>query len=178
MIKDLTTAMACAERALALARDLDNVRAPGDLRQVSAGVRHELDCVIQSLSDALDGLAEAAVGDRPGQVRSDADDTSRAAAGTVAVKSGTQRAKILKALAAGDRTDYELQVDLGIDQNSERPRRVELVQSGYVQPTEQTRRHRDAEFRVWAITELGYEVVVALYGEQETPPPLPSPTLF
>jgi hypothetical protein len=66
MISDLTDAMACAERALALAKDLDTVRGPGDLRQVSAGVRHELDCVIQSLSNALDGLAEAAVGDRPG----------------------------------------------------------------------------------------------------------------
>jgi hypothetical protein len=178
MIFDLTNAMACAERALALAKDLDTVRGPGDLRQVSAGVRHELDCVIQSLSDVLDGLTEAAVGDRPGQVRSDADATSRAAATAIVVKSGSQRGEILKALAKGDRTDFELQVELGIDQNSERPRRGELVRSGFVQATEQTRRHRDAEFRVWAITDLGYEVVTRLYGEQEAPPPKPSPTLF
>jgi hypothetical protein len=36
----------------------------------------------------------------------------------------------------------------------------------------------DADFRVWAITDLGYEVVTALYGEQEAPPSKPSPTLF
>jgi hypothetical protein len=178
VISDLTDAMACAERGLALARDLDTVRGPGDLRQVAAGVRHELDCVVQRLSDALDAYAEAAVGDRPGQVRTDADETSRAAAAAIVVKSGSQRGEILKELAKGDRTDYELQVKLGIDQNSERPRRGELVRSGYVQATEQTRRHRDADFRVWAITDLGYEVVTALYGEQEAPPPKPSPTLF
>jgi hypothetical protein len=178
MIDNLTKAMACAERALALVRDLDQVRGPGDLAQVKAGAAHEMDCVVQRLSDALDELHEAAAGNRPGLVRSDADRTSQAAAVTVAVKSGSQRGEILKALATRDMTDYELQVELGIDQNSERPRRGELMRAGYVRPTEMTRDHKGNEFRVWQITKLGYEVVVSLYGVRETPPPMPTQSLF
>lgn len=171
-MNDFSDAMKCAERALALAKDLDHVRSPGDLRQIAGGLRHELDCVIQRLSDGLDALTTDATADRSGKVRSDARETSRAAAEGIRIKSGTQRAKILTGLYQfGDQTDRELQERLAIDQNSERPRRIELVDGGYVAPalfadgTARMRTHRGTEWQIWTLTTKGVVTAQGLLGE-------------
>jgi hypothetical protein len=166
-------AMKCAERARDLARDLDQVRTPGDLRQVAAGLRLELDCIIQRLADGQDQLRTLAAGDREGKVRADALPTSRASAVTIRPKSGTQRAAVLLALYRwGDLTDFEIQERLKIDQNSERPRRGELVDGGMVAPLLNadglgiTRRHKGTDWQLWTLTETGATVAWDLSGEE------------
>lgn len=171
-MSDFADAMRCAERAQALARDLDKVRGPGDLAQVASGLRQEIDCIIQRLSDGLDGIRTAAVGDRPGKVRNDALPTSRAA-GEVVLRPGSQRAEVLLALYRwGDLTDYEIQERLAMDQNSERPRRGELVDAQLVAPavapgagTPVTRRHKGRDWQVWRLTGLGAEASATILNE-------------
>jgi hypothetical protein len=177
---ELIEAIKCAERALALAHDLDKVRGAGDLAQISAGVRHELDCVIQNVCNARDALGESAVGNRTGKVRTDADATSEAAARAIAVKSGSQRHKVLDALYRfGDQTDEELQIRLQLDQNSERPRRGELVDAGFVTPTNLQRLNRKGlQCRVWTLSSAGYSTAVALSGHPEIPRETQAQSLF
>lgn len=67
-----------------------------------------------------------------GLVRNDAPDTSQAAAVLKAKKVEADRARILARLAERPSTDDELQVDLGLPPNTERPRRVELVRQSKV----------------------------------------------
>lgn len=163
-IKD---ALACAERALILAHDLDKVRGPGDLRQVAAGVQRELDCVIQKLSDARDAMHGAAAGDRPGKVRNDALGTSEQAARLV-VRPGSKRAAVLLALYRfGDQTDYELQERLEMDQNTERPRRGELVDAFLVAPYVDAagavvRVHKGRAWQVWTLTSAGVDAAARM----------------
>lgn len=164
-------AMRCAERARDLARDLDKVQGPGDVAQMAAGLRHELNCVIQRLSDGLDALRADATGDRPGKERNDARATSRAAA-RVLLRPGSQRALVLDALYRwGDLTDHEIQTKLEMDPSSERPRRGELVDGGFVTPALKlpengggaiTRKHKGREFQVWRITKTGVEAAAKL----------------
>jgi hypothetical protein len=157
-----------AKRALDLARDLDKVRDAGAIGQIASGLQHELHAVLLGLSAQESEAIESVAGDRPGKVRADARPTSRAAA--VQVKSGTDRHRILVALhAQGGQTDHELQGYLSMDQNTERPRRGELVDSGYVMATEVTRQHGGRDWTVWEITDLGFEVWAALSGEVDPP---------
>lgn len=72
------------------------------------------------------------IGNRPGKARRDHPATSRAAALAIAPRTGTQRRKVLNAIAYKPRTDEELQADLRMNANSERPRRVELVEGGWI----------------------------------------------
>lgn len=159
-MSDFSEAMACAERALSMARDLDKVRGPGDLRQVAAGVQSELVCVIQKLSDGLDALRQDAAGDRPGKVRNDALATSEAA-GKLVVRPGSKRAAVLLALYRwGDLTDFEIQERLEMDPNTERPRRGELVDANLVTPVvingmAVTRMHRGRAWQAWQLTLAG-----------------------
>jgi hypothetical protein len=159
-MSDFSEALTCAERALTLARDLDKVRGPGDLRQVASGVQSELVCVIQKISDGLDALRTDATGDRPGKVRNDALDTSRAAAGRV-LTPGSKRAAVLLALYQyGDLTDFEIQERLKMDPNTERPRRGELVDANLVTPVvingmAVTREHRGRAWQAWQLTVAG-----------------------
>lgn len=73
--------------------------------------------------------------DTPGLVRTDAATTSRKAAEAVWPTSGTKRAAVLaeitRAGSAGA-TDEEISAALEMSPNTERPRRVELVRSGWV----------------------------------------------
>jgi hypothetical protein len=178
MIESLRQSIACAQRAMDLARDLDKVRSPGDLAQVSGGVQHELACVIRTLSDALDAQRLAAADDRTGKERGDAPETSRAAASLV-VKSGTQRHNILRSLLQrGDQTDYELQQNVGIAESSERPRRGELVDAGFVTATRLTREHRGREFQIWTLTKLGHDLILDLDGLPPAGSAAPITTLF
>jgi hypothetical protein len=162
-----------AERAESLARDLTHCRTPGDLAQVSAGLQQECATLVAHLREAVRASLVAATGQREGKVRSDADTTSRAAAKAITVKSGTQRHAVLSALGEEDMTDYEIQAWTRIDQNSERPRRCELVDLGFVQATDRTKQHDGNEWRVWKATQAGLDLLVAL-GEK--PPARPEPT--
>jgi hypothetical protein len=169
-------AMKCAERARDLARDLDQVRTPGDLRQVAAGLRLEVDCIIQRLADGQDQIRTTAAGNREGKVRADALSTSRATAAAIRPRSGTQRAAVLLALYRwGDLTDFEIQERLEIDQNSERPRRGELVDGGLVAPVltgdglGNTRRHKGSDWQLWTLTAAGASAARDLAGEERKP---------
>jgi hypothetical protein len=73
--------------------------------------------------------------DRPGKARRDGPDTSKRAALEVAPRTGTQRRRVLDAIASassGGLTDEQLQTRLGMSGDSERPRRVELVEGGWI----------------------------------------------
>jgi hypothetical protein len=169
-MSDFADALRCAERARDLSRDLSKVRGPGDLAQIAAGLNVEIDCIIQRLSDGLDAIRTAAAGDRPGKERNDALPTSRDAARLV-VRSGTQRADVLLALFRwGDLTDYEIQERLAMDQNSERPRRGELVDAQLVAPTVApggvavTKQHKGRDWQVWRLTQLGVDAATRIAG--------------
>lgn len=171
----LADALKCAERARDLARDLDRVRGPADLRQVAAGVRQEVDCIIRTVSDAMDERRKAAMGDFEGKLRLDAPATSRAAARAITVKSGSQRALVLLALYnGGDLTDFEIQERLSLAPSSERPRRGELVDAGFVRPVihtdgsfigmGRTKTHNGSEWQLWTLTRDGIRVAMELGG--------------
>lgn len=81
-------------------------------------------------------------------------DTSFAASVYVAPKAGTYRRRILDALTTrGPATDVQIQTALGIAPNTERPRRVELVEGGFVQDSGQRIRHEGQEHIVWQAVE-------------------------
>jgi len=164
-------ALKCAERALVLLGDLNQVRNPADLRQVVAGGQRELECVIREISDGLDEQRRLATGERDGKVRSDALSTSKATARTIAVKSGSQRAAVLLALYhRGDLSDFEIQEILGLSPSSERPRRGELVDAGFVRPVLNgegggvTKRHNGSDWQLWQLTDDGASVASGLTG--------------
>lgn len=172
----ITDALACTERALALARDLDKVRDAGSLSQIASGLRRELDCAIQRLSDARDAIAGAATDDHAGKVRNDALATSRAAELAV-TRPGSKRAEVLLALYRwGDLTDYEIQERLQMDPNTERPRRGELVDAQLVAPVvvtsgpgemrAATKTHRGREWQIWTLTPSGAAVAHGLAGAE------------
>ena len=78
---------------------------------------------------------QLAFDDAPGLVQANHPDTSRAAALGVLPRTGTQRRRVYDYLVRqGDlgASDYELQHWLEMDGNTERPRRVELVNAGLV----------------------------------------------
>lgn len=68
----------------------------------------------------------------PGKARRDGAPTSKLAALTVAPRTGTQRRRVLDAIATRPSTDDELQAALRMSGNTERPRRVELVDGGWI----------------------------------------------
>lgn len=167
----ITEALGCAERALMLTRDLDKARDPGSLSQIASGLRRELDCVIQRLSDARDAMVGAATEDHSGKVRNDALATSRAAALAV-TRPGSKRAEVLLALYRfGDLTDYEIQQKLQMDPNTERPRRGELVDAQLVTPVvingmAVTRMHRGRAWQAWQLTAAGEAAAEELLGAE------------
>jgi transcription initiation factor IIE alpha subunit len=87
-------------------------------------------------------VSQLSFDDRPGLVRNDHPDTSRQAAELVLPKSGTQRRKVYDLICRwGEATDSEIQRALGMNGNTERPRRVELVRQGLIKDSG----HRIAE---------------------------------
>jgi len=81
--------------------------------------------------------------DAPGaKLRNDARPTSRAAATKVAPGSGTQRGRVLRCVVdagAEGVTDDQVRDRLGMELNTVRPRRLELVEQGYVIDSGDTR---------------------------------------
>ena len=60
-------------------------------------------------------------------------DTSKAAAERIEPKAGSLRAKVLAYLRVeGPSTDKEIQAGLNMQGSTQRPRRIELVESGHV----------------------------------------------
>lgn len=80
---------------------------------------------------------------RPGIVGAHHPDTSRAAALAVMPRTGTQRRRVFDYIvgcAGFGATDLELQNNLSLGGNSERPRRIELVEAGLIEDSGVRRR--------------------------------------
>ena len=79
-------------------------------------------------------------------------DTSYGASVYVAPRTGTVRAEVMNYLVIhGPSTDVEIQRGLGIVPNTERPRRVELVEGGFVKDSGKVKRHHGREHILWEI---------------------------
>ena len=80
-------------------------------------------------------------------------DTSRLAALDVLPRTGTQRRRVYDyILRSGGATDFEIQNGLGISGNTERPRRVELVDGGLVADYGRRRREAGRLAIIWTAT--------------------------
>jgi hypothetical protein len=81
--------------------------------------------------------------------------TSEAAAVAIEPRSGTLRRMVLehlRACGAQGATDDEIQHALDMNPSTQRPRRIELVNSGLVKETSRTRRTRSGRMAtVWVI---------------------------
>jgi hypothetical protein len=87
-----------------------------------------------------------------GKARRNHPETSHNAAYAVEPNTGTLRRLVLEAIARQPRTDEELQHDLTMNPNTERPRRVELVDGGWIEPSGEVRRTEGgAEAIVWQL---------------------------
>ena len=87
-----------------------------------------------------------------GLVRTDHPDTAREAAAMVAPRIGTQRRKVYDFIAStgvAGATDIEIQTSLGMGGNTERPRRVELVDQGLISDSGRRRMHGGRRHIVW-----------------------------
>ena len=91
--------------------------------------------------------------DRPGLVRRDHPDTSHIAAATIP-RTGTLRRAVYDAIhRTGDEgmTDSELQRALDMDGNTERPRRVELIDAGLIKDSGRRRYEGGRPMIVWVV---------------------------
>lgn len=107
----------------------------------SAVVR-SVDQLRQALHDSAVESAAAVVAPAPGAVRRSDPDTSHAAARSLTLRSGTQRHRVLAALAACGgygANDYELGRKVGILRTAAGTRRKELERMGLVKATDGTR---------------------------------------
>ena len=82
--------------------------------------------------------------------------TSKDAALAAMPRTGTQRHRVLIALCRRSSLDEELQDSLGMNPSTERPRRVELVEGGWVQDSGLRRQTRSGQSAVvWELTPRG-----------------------
>jgi hypothetical protein len=97
------------------------------------------------------------------KLRADAQPTSAAAAAKATLRAGTARRRVLALLVdVTDATDEELQRALDLGPNTQRPRRVELVEAGFVEPTELTRPTSTGSASiVWTATAAGHAALAA-----------------
>lgn len=85
-----------------------------------------------------------------GMVGRDHPDTSREAAEAVEPRTGTQRRRVYDLIReTGGCTDIDCQRVLGLDGNTERPRRVELVEAGLVRDSGERRRVNGRRMIIW-----------------------------
>lgn len=123
----------------------------------------EAEATISAAIDDLEARRRAAaavrdaevVANRDGLTTAEPSATSARAARLVEPRTGSQRARILRYVveAPNGVTDYEISRDLQLLPNSERPRRNELVDGGYVVDSGRTRRHRGSDWAVWEATD-------------------------
>lgn len=178
--------LAAASRARTLATDLERSDRDVDRHQVAAGVRHELDAILRAVRVALEELGRSATGDRPGKVRADAPGTSRAAAESITLKTGTARWAILEALwfaGPAGMTDHEIQHALAVNgfpmnPSTERPRRGELVDANLVWGSG-SRVHGEQQWTIWTLTQKGADAYrERVPGPPRVVTPTGEPTLF
>jgi hypothetical protein len=101
-------------------------------------------------------LADEVTQAREGKVARNPRATSAKAARNIAPKAGTQRGRVLAAIAEhGGLTDFELAERLGMLDNSIRPRRAELLDACLVRDAGRVRQHRGHWWVVWEATEAG-----------------------
>jgi hypothetical protein len=116
-------------------------------------------------------MTQGSLHEESAKLRKDANETSRLAALRAAPKSGTQRhALLLKFAAAGARgmTDDEVADAMVWSPNTARPRRVELLDGGWVGNSGSHRpSFYDNPATVWVITEQGVEYVKNLQRAKE-----------
>lgn len=91
----------------------------------------------------------------PGLARNDHPDTAKLAALRAAPRTGTARRRVLMTIAncgADGATDEEIQHSLGMNPSTQRPRRVELVQGGWIEDSGKRRRTLSGDQAiVWVI---------------------------
>jgi hypothetical protein len=103
--------------------------------------------------------------DRPGkhQRPGDAAETQISSAMEIQPASGRERIRVLNVIAATEgrgATDEEIQILLQMNPSTERPRRVELVEKGWVEKTELRRRTRSGRSAVvWRLTPAAWHVL-------------------
>lgn len=102
--------------------------------------------------------------------------TAATAAELVAPKAGTQRAKVLATFAylaledAAPRdhvrkwTDVDLATLTKLPANSVRPRRVELVDAGWLRDSGERRKHNGRDHVCWTLTEAAIEALGRAHG--------------
>jgi len=166
-----TVAWGALTRARELVGQLDWNRSTEELDRVQAGIKHELETALVALQAAHPGAMvvpgfcapadvaaswEASVG----LVRNDHGDTAKAAAESIKLRSGTQRAAVLIEIYMARHTvgmsDEMVQAVLGMGASSERPRRVELCRMGFVEDSgKRVHTSTGREAVVWAVTEAG-----------------------
>jgi ParB-like chromosome segregation protein Spo0J len=124
------------------------------LRRATTLLTTDLPAARTLIEEAIAQLVGQATTNDEGLVRRDGAPTSRAAA--AAVRSGSQRARVLLWLVQhSPATDVQIAERLGLSPNSERPRRVELVTAGFVADSGEVRRHHGANHALWTITDAG-----------------------
>lgn len=107
--------------------------------------------------------------DGPGAAHRGARRTSSAAAAAAEPRTGTNRRAVLDAVAAVARdvqtvglTDVEIQRATGISPNSARPRRVELVDGGWLADSGITREHFGREHTVWVLSDKAARLIAGV----------------
>lgn len=97
-----------------------------------------------------------------GKVRTDHPDTSVKAAWAALPRTGTRRMEVLRLIVHATRiglnglTDVEIQDTLAMVPNTERPRRVELVDGGWLCDSGARREHNGRDHIVWTLTSKGH----------------------
>lgn len=163
------------QRTVARLRDLHNGEVEGSKsdqprrswqvwKQNRNGRLYELERLEKIAADLVTGLAGVGPA-RNGQIggqRQGGHDTSATALALVAPKAGTQRNLVLNVLAeypvhGVGCTDVELVRMSGLSANSVRPRRVELVDAGWLEDSGIRRDHNGRPHVVWRLTEAARE---------------------
>jgi hypothetical protein len=94
-------------------------------------------------------------------------DTSYAAARRALGRTGTARRRVLAALVARELTDEEMQAQLQMSANTQRPRRVELCAHGYVAATAARRKTVTGAWSiVWTVTDAGLEALAQVLRQE------------
>jgi hypothetical protein len=95
--------------------------------------------------------------------RRDHPDTSHAAAEAIRLRTGTARHRVMEMIALTlpwGISDEEMQTQLAMSPNTQRPRRVELVRAGYVKDSgERTVTQTGARSILWIATAAGVEAL-------------------
>lgn len=103
-----------------------------------AGTANRLGCTVDQLRAVM----------APGLARRDHPATAHAAAASVAPARRELHARLLAALTNGGLTDEEMQDRTGMNPSTQRPRRVELVDSGQVRDSGRRRACRSGRLAV------------------------------